>query len=119
MGDPAVSAYLPEHRGCSMKLDVVAGAVWCRSGDFIVEAAPNGVVARVAGDPTVEPVSLDTASALCCASSSNMVAFGFADGVRCWSRSERWMGVRRVRCDGRALHCFSSQRYSYLLGPRR
>ena len=31
MGDPAVSAYLPEHRGCSMKLDVVAGAVWCLS----------------------------------------------------------------------------------------
>ena len=55
MGDPAVSAYLPEHRGCSMKLDVVAGAVWCRSGDFIVEAAPNGVVARVAGDRMLNP----------------------------------------------------------------
>jgi len=94
MGDPAVSAYLPEHRGCSMKLDVVAGAVWCRSGDSIVEAAPNGVVARVAGDPNVEPVSLDAASALCCASSSNMVAFGFADGARCWSRSDDgWASV--------------------------
>ena len=96
MGDPAVSAYLPEHRGCSMKLDVVAGAVWCRCADSIVEAAPNGVVARVAGDPTVEPVSLDAASALCCASSSNMVAFGFADGVRCWSRSET--GWNKVEC---------------------
>ena len=96
MGDPAVSAYLPEHRGCSMKLDVVAGAVWCRCADYIVEAAPNGVVARVAGDPNVEPVALDPASALCCASSSNMVAFGFADGVRCWSRSET--GFTKVEC---------------------
>jgi hypothetical protein len=94
MGDPAVSAYLPEHRGCSMKLDVVAGVVWCRCADYIVEAAPNGVVARVAGDPTVEPVALDAASALCCASSKDIVAFGFADGVRCWSRSDDgWASV--------------------------
>ena len=79
-----------------MKLDVVAGAVWCRSGDYIVEAAPNGVVARVAGDPNVEPVSLDTASALCCVSYKELVAFGFADGVRCWSRSET--GWNKVEC---------------------
>ena len=79
-----------------MKLDVVAGAVWCRSGDFIVEAAPNGVVARVAGDPNVEPVSLDAASALCCASYKELVAFGFADAVRCWSRSET--GWNKVEC---------------------
>jgi hypothetical protein len=77
-----------------MKLDVVAGAVWCRCADYIVEAAPNGVVARVAGDASSEPVSLDAASALCCASSSNMVAFGFADGARCWSRSDDgWASV--------------------------
>ena len=84
-----------------MKLDVVAGAVWCRSGDFIVEAAPNGVVARVAGDPNVEPVSLDAASALCCASYQELVAFGFADGVRCWSRSETgWASVACGSMDG-------------------
>jgi len=98
MGDPAVSAYLPEHRGCSLKLDVVAGAVWCRCGDFVVEAAPNGVVARVAGDASSEPVALDPASALCCASSKNMVAFGFADGVRCWSRADT--GWASVDCEG-------------------
>ena len=51
-------------------------------------------MARVAGDPNVEPVSLDTASALCCASYKELVAFGFADGVRCWSRSETgWASV--------------------------
>ena len=79
-----------------MKLDVVAGAVWCRCADYIVEAAPNGVVARVAGDPNVEPVSLDPASAVCCASYKELVAFGFADGVRCWSRSET--GWNKVEC---------------------
>ena len=68
-----------------MKLDVVAGAVWCRCADYIVEAAPSGVVARVAGDASSEPVSLDPASALCCASYKELVAFGFADGVRGWS----------------------------------
>jgi len=103
MGDPAVSAYLPEHRGCSMKLDVVAGAVWCRSGEYLVEAAPNGVVARVAGDPTVEPVALDAASALCCASYKELVAFGFADAVRCWSRSET--GWSSVECDSMDEPC--------------
>ena len=73
MGDPAVSA-LPDYRGCSMKLDVVAGAVWCRCADYIVEAAPNGVGARAGGDASSKPVSLDTASALCCVSYKELVA---------------------------------------------
>ena len=73
MGDPAVSAYLPEHRGCSMKLDVVAGAAAAVCGLHCRGGAERRRGAR-RGDPTVEPVSLDTASALCCASSSNMVA---------------------------------------------
>lgn len=101
-GDPALSAD-PDSRGCAVKLDVVAGPVWCRCGDRIVEAAPNGIVARVAGDASINPVDLDSSSPTCCAASKDVVAFGFQESetVRCWRWSEAgWAPVPLTGLEG-------------------